>query len=210
MAEPPRLRSAIAWPTLITGILLVGLGLGMMIDADFGVAPADAFFTALSRTSGLTVGTVLALLSIFMVALAWSLGVRPALGTLISFVGIAATVDVTRAVGAVIGAPEWSLGARIAWWIAGLALFCLGVTGIFSAERGVSPYDLVTQAVAKRTGVSLGVARLMVDALVLIGAIVLGGSWGVGTVVILIAVPATLNLLLPRVRRRLHLAGSSP
>jgi len=207
VSAPVGLPGRVAWPTLIVGIILVGIGLGMMVDANFGVAPADALFTGLSRRSGLSVGTILALLSILMVAIAWGLGVRPALGTLISFVGIAVTVDITRAFGAVIGSPEWSTAVRAIWWVAGLLIFCAGVTGIFSAERGVSPYDLLTQAVAKRTGVSLGVARLMIDAVVLIGAITLGGSWGLGTVVILIAVPLTLNVALPRAQARLRTIG---
>ncbi len=201
---PPRLRAVVAWPTLLVGVLLVGIGLGMMIDADFGVAPADAFFTALSRTTGLSVGVVLALLSVLMVMMAWALGVRPALGTLVSFLGIAVFVDLTREVGSLLGVTEWSLAALIAWWIAGLVIFCAGVAGIFGAERGVSPYDLVTRAVALRTGRSLGMSRLIVDAVILIGAIALGGSWGVGTVVILLAVPATLNVVLPALTSRLH------
>jgi len=85
----------------------------------------------------------------------------------------------------------------------GLLIFCVGVAGMFSADRGVSPYDLVTRAVSERTGRSLGIARLIVDAIVLMGAIVLGGSWGAGTVVILVAVPVTLNVLLPRLRAHL-------
>ncbi len=206
-----RLRPRVAWPTLIVGIVLVGVGLGLMIDADFGVAPVDAFFTAVSRTTGLSVGVVLALMSVLMVLLAWALGVRPALGTLISFLGIALVVDLTRAAAMVWGAPEWPWTLRVLWWIAGLVVFCAGVASIFAANRGVSPYDLLTQTVSLRTGVSLGVARLMVDAVVLIGAIALGGSWGVGTVVILIAVPVTLNVVLPKLSARLQrISAASP
>ncbi len=203
IGQPERLRGTIAWPTLLIAIVLVGVGLGMMIDANFGVAPVDAFFTAVSRSSGLSVGVVLAMLSVLMVLMAWALGARPALGTLVSFLGIGLFVDITRYASAGIGVPEWSLIALIAWWTMGLLIFCVGVAGIFSADRGVSPYDLVTRAVSERTGRSLGIARLIVDAIVLMGAIVLGGSWGAGTVVILVAVPVTLNVLLPRLRAHL-------
>ena len=198
------LRSPRAWASLIVGVVLVGIGLGMMIDADFGVAPADALFTALSRTSGLSVGTILVLASILMVLMSWALGLKPAIGTLISFVGIAVTVDATRFLLGLVDAPEWPLGARIALWIVGLLLFCGGVVGIFACDLGASPYDQVVRSVAYRTGRSLGLARIAVDAIALLGAIVLGGSWGVGTVVILIAVPLTLNLVLPRVKPHVH------
>jgi uncharacterized membrane protein YczE len=175
-----------------------------MIDADFGVAPADALFTALSRTSGLSVGVILILVSILMVLLSWALGMKPALGTLICFIGIGVLVDVTRFAGDIIGAPEWPLGARIAWWILGLLLFSAGVIGIFSSDLGASPYDQVVRAIAHRTGRSLGFARVIVDAIVLLSAIILGGPWGAGTVVILIVIPLALTFILPRAKSRVH------
>ncbi|MGA0065840.1 MAG: YczE/YyaS/YitT family protein [Candidatus Nanopelagicales bacterium] len=207
LAEPipvVPLRNPRAWASLVIGVALVGIGLGFMIDADFGVAPADALFTALSRASGLTVGTILVLASILMVLMSWALGLRPAIGTLVSFVGIAVVVDLTRLLLGLVDAPEWSLAARIGLWIVGLLFFCSGVMGIFASDLGASPYDQVVRSIAYRTGRSLGASRLMVDVIAMLGAIVLGGSWGIGTVIILVAVPLALTLVLPRVRARLY------
>jgi uncharacterized membrane protein YczE len=203
LARSP-LRTPRAWAALLIGVVLVGIGLGMMIDAGFGVAPPDALFTALSRTSGLSVGTVLLLASILMVLMSWALGLKPAIGTLISFVGIAGVVDLTRLILGAMEAPEWSVGARIALWIVGLLLFSSGILGIFSSDLGASPYDQVVRAIAFRTGRSLGFARLAVDAIALLTAIVLGGAWGVGTMIILIAIPLALNLVLPHIKRHVH------
>lgn len=203
LARSP-LRTPRAWAALLIGVVLVGVGLGMMIDADFGVAPADALFTALSRTSGLTVGTILVLASILMVLMSWALGLKPAIGTLISFVGIAVVVDLTRLLLAAVDAPDWALAARIVLWVFGLLFFCAGVMGIFSSDLGASPYDQVVRSIAFRTGRSLGFARLAVDAIALLGAIVLGGSWGIGTVIILVVVPVALNRVLPHVKRHVH------
>lgn len=203
LARSP-LRTPRAWAALLIGVVLVGVGLGMMIDADFGVAHADALFTALSRTSGLTVGTILVLASILMVLMSWALGLKPAIGTLISFVGIAVVVDLTRLLLAAVDAPDWALAARIVLWVFGLLFFCAGVMGIFSSDLGASPYDQVVRSIAFRTGRSLGFARLAVDAIALLGAIVLGGSWGIGTVIILVVVPVALNRVLPHVKRHVH------
>lgn len=197
-------RSPRAWASLLAGTLLVGVGLGLMIDANFGVVPLDAFFTGVSRRTGLSVGIVLFSLCALMVLLSWSLGLKPTVGTLISFVGIAIVVDLTRWAGATVGAPEWPLGVRIAWWAAGMLLFCAGVIGIFSCDLGVGPYDQLVRAISFRTGRSLGFARLILDAIALLGAIVLGGSWGIGTVIVLLVIPLVLNRLLPLVKPRIH------
>jgi uncharacterized membrane protein YczE len=203
LARSP-LRTPRAWAALLIGVVLVGVGLGMMIDGGFGVAPPDALFTALSRVSGLTVGTILLLVSILMVLMSWALGLRPAIGTLISFVGIAVVVDLTRMLLAVVDAPEWVVGWRIVLWIVGLLLFCSGILGIFSSDLGASPYDQVVRSISFRTGRSLGFARLTVDAIALLTAIILGGSWGIGTVLILIAIPIALNRVLPHIKRHVH------
>ena len=42
------MRSPRAWVSLVLGVVLVGAGLGLMIDADLGVSPADAFITGRS------------------------------------------------------------------------------------------------------------------------------------------------------------------
>jgi|LakMenE18May11ns_1017448.scaffolds.fasta_scaffold9741110_1 uncharacterized membrane protein YczE len=203
LARSP-LRTPRAWAALLIGVVLVGVGLGMMIDGGFGVAPPDALFTALSRVSGLTVGTILLLVSVLMVLMSWALGLKPAIGTLISFVGIAVVVDLTRMLLAVVDAPEWVVGWRIVLWIVGLLLFCSGILGIFSSDLGASPYDQVVRSISFRTGRSLGFARLTVDAIALLTAIILGGSWGIGTVIILIAIPIALNRVLPHIKRHVH------
>ena len=203
LARSP-LRTPRAWAALLLGVALVGVGLAMMIDGGFGVAPPDAMFTGLSRASGLTVGTILFLASILMVLMAWALGIKPAIGTLISFVGIAVVVDLTRLVLDAADAPDWGLAARLALWVVGLLLFCAGIMGIFASDLGTSPYDQVVRAIALRTGRSLGFGRLTVDAIALLSAIVLGGSWGIGTIIILIAVPIALNRVLPHVKRHVH------
>ena len=197
-------RSPRAWASLLIGTVLVGVGLGLMIDANFGVVPLDSFFTGVSRQTGFSVGVVLFALCGLMVLLSWSLGLKPTIGTLITFTGIAVVVDLTRLFGEAIGAPDWSVGLRIAWWILGLLLFCCGVLGIFSCDLGVSPYDQLVRAIAFRTGRSLGFARIILDSIALLGAIVLGGSWGVGTVIILLVVPIVLNRILPYVKPRIH------
>ena len=203
LARSP-LRTPRAWAALLIGVVLVGVGLGMMIDGGFGVAPPDALFTALSRVSGLTVGTILLLVSVLLVLMSWALGLKPAIGTLISFVGIAVVVDLTRMLLAVVDAPEWVVGWRIVLWIVGLLLFCSGILGIFSSDLGASPYDQVVRSISFRTGRSLGFARLTVDAIALLTAIILGGSWGIGTVIILIAIPIALNRVLPHIKRHVH------
>lgn len=194
-------RNVRAWVALLGGVVLVGVGVGMMLDGLLGVSPGDVFFSGMSAATGLTVGTMVVVSYFVMVAATYPFGVRPGVGTLACVLLIGPMVDAARWVDASLGVLGWSVPALAAWWVAGFVLFVFGVVGLFAADLGVSPYDQLTQAVAKVTRRSLGVARFVVDGSFLLVGAVLGGSWGVGTVLLLLLVPVALNRVLPRARR---------
>jgi hypothetical protein len=91
----------------------------LLLDSAFGVAPVDAVFSGISRMTGISVGTALIAACIVLVLMAWALGVKPGLGTVISFFGIGLAVDATTWV---LEATGWSVSEND-WQIrlAGLA-----------------------------------------------------------------------------------------
>lgn len=207
-APPNSYRNGRAWASLLLGLFAVGAGIGIMLDGGLGVSPADVFFSGLADTTGWTVGTIVVASYFVMVAATYPFGIKPRVGTLLSVLLIGPSVDLLLFVGQAIGVTSWSLLPHIAWWTLGLAVFTCGVVGLFAANLGVSPYDQVTQAVAKVTRRTLGVARFVVDGTFLIVGLLLGGAWGVGTVILLLVVPVALNRALPNVRA--VVAGNSP
>lgn len=201
-------RSPRAWVANVAATIVIGLGIGVMLLAGIGVSPLDAAFAGIANATGFTVGTVLIGFSIVFVAIGWALKHPPGPGTVISFLGIGVAVDVTMSALAGAAIPDMSLGLRIAIWVAGLAVFCVGVVFLFASRLGASPYDQIVLATASRTGLSLGKTRLLFDAVAVLAAFALGGGWGVGTVVILLVVPVVLSKALPPVQRWVHPAPS--
>ena len=72
--------------------------------------------------------------------------------------------------------------ARTASLLAGLSLFALGIVLLLESELGLSPWDVLNQGVAERTGLSFGTANVAISVLVLICAWALGARIGPGTV----------------------------
>ncbi len=176
----------------------------MMLDAGLGMSPGDALFAGIAWKTGLTVGTVILLSSLVFIIVSWLLGLRPGIGTAVCFLAIGAVVDLTRLASNVVEPELWGLFPRILWWTLGLLIFSSGVIGLFAANLGASPYDQIVRSLSHRLHFSLGLARLLVDGIAITAAFILGGAWGVGTIVLLVTVPFILSFGVPPVSRYIH------
>lgn len=200
-------RNHRSWLALLLGALSLGTGFAWMLAAEWGVAPLDAFIVGMSELTGLTVGTVIILISLFFVAAAWLLQSRPGIGTPIAFVSVGVVVDLWNVViFDVLGwtPADWSIAARVATWIIGFALFAGGVIATLASDLGANPYDQIVRVVHEKFGISLAFSRLAFDGVILVGAFLIGGAWGAGTVAILILMPIAMGWLTPRFRDWVH------
>lgn len=200
-------RNRRSWLALVLGALILGTGLSWMLAADWGVAPLDAFIAGTSELTGLTIGTVIILISLFFVAAAWLLGSRPGVGTPIAFVGVGIVVDLwTIGIVDVLGwePDSWPVATRIAVWVVGFALFAGGVVATLASDLGANPYDQIVRVVHEKFHISLALSRLAFDGVILVAAFLIGGAWGAGTVAILVLMPLAMGSLTPVFRRWVH------
>ncbi|MFM8154805.1 MAG: YczE/YyaS/YitT family protein [Actinomycetes bacterium] len=196
------LRSPRSWAILILGVVCAGIAVALLLDSAFGVAPVDAVFAGISRQTGISVGTALIAACIALVAFAWLLGVKPGLGTVVSFFGIGLAVDATTWLLDVTG---WSVSdsawqVRLLVWLVAAPLLGFAAACMYSSGLGASPYDLFVQSLG-RFHLSIPVARVIIDGAMLLVAFLIGGAWGIGTVGLMLAIPLFLKLFLPLVGR---------
>lgn len=88
------------------------------------------------------------------------------------------------------------MAARLTSLVAGLFVCALGIVLMLEAELGLSPWDVLHQGVAERTGISFGAATIVVSVLVVVLAWRLGLPPGVGTIANALLVGAFIQLLL--------------
>ena len=196
------MRSPRSWGILILGTVCAGIAVALLLDSAFGVAPVDAVFSGISRMTGISVGTALIAACIVLVGVAWALGVKPGLGTVISFFGIGLSVDATTWV---LEATGWSVTDstwqwRLLIWLLAAPLLGFAAACMYSSGLGASPYDLFVQSLG-RFHLSIPVARVIIDAAMLLVAFVIGGAWGLGTVGLMLVIPVFLKIFLPLVGR---------
>ena len=75
-----------------------------------------------------------------------------------------------------------TLVVRLASLLIGLFLFALGIVFLLESKLGLSPWDVLNQGVAERTGLSFGTTNIAIALVVLAVAFALGARIGPGTV----------------------------
>jgi uncharacterized membrane protein YczE len=183
---------------LLGGLALYGVSMGLMIRSGLGLDPWDVLHEALSKLTGLTFGTVTAIVGA-LVLLCWiPLRQRPGIGTVANILVIAVAVDLTLAV----VAPASSMVLRIALLVAGVVLNGLASAIYIGVRLGPGPRDGLMTGLNARTGWSIRIVRTAIELTVLSGGWLLGGTVGVGTVVYALAIGPLVQVFLPFVTWR--------
>jgi uncharacterized membrane protein YczE len=180
---------------LLGGLALYGVSMGLMVRAGLGLDPWDVLHAALSTRTGLTFGTITAIVGA-LVLLCWiPLRQRPGIGTIANIAVIAVAVDVTLAV---VGSPS-SLVARIVLLVASVVLNGLAAATYIGVRLGPGPRDGLMTGLSARTGLSIRLVRTAIELAVLATGWLLGGTVGVGTVLYALSIGPLTQAFLPYV-----------
>jgi len=178
---------------LLIGLTLFGLGIGLMLQSDLGVTPWDALHQGLAAQFGLTVGLWSIIVS-FVVLLAWlPLRERYGLGTLLNAIIIGVVLDLTVLV---VPEPDNVVG-DVVLLIMGILMIGLASGMYIGANLGPGPRDGLMTAISRR-GYSIRVIRWGLEIAVLAAGILMGGTFGVGTVAFALLIGPIVQFFLPR------------
>ncbi|RKN51312.1 YczE/YyaS/YitT family protein [Micromonospora endolithica] len=179
---------------LYAGLLLYGVSMALMIRSGLGLNPWDVFHEGVSERTGLSFGTVTIATGVAVLLLWIPLRQRPGLGTVSNVVVIGLVVDAALA----LLPPGLPLGVRIALLVAGI-VGNGAATGLYLGARlGPGPRDgLMTGYVARRPGRSIRLVRTVIEIVVLVLGVLLGGTLGLGTVAYALAIGPLTHFFLP-------------
>ena len=178
-------------PGLALGLVMFGCGIGLNIRANLGLSPWDAFHQGIALRTPLSVGLVTIVVSI-VVLLGWiPLRQRPGLGTLLNATLVGVMIDVTLFV---VGDTE-TLWLRVLYLVGGIGMVSIG-SGLYIGSRlGPGPRDGIMTGLAAR-GLSIRLARTLIEGTVLIAGWLLGGAVGIGTVIYTVTIGPLLQITL--------------
>jgi len=166
---------------LFLGLFLYALGIVMTINANLGLAPWDVFHQGLAKNVGITMGLASIYVGIIITVLDSLLGERLGWGTLSNMIVIGTLIDVLMLNHLV---PVFqSIVPRFIMMF--LGMFVIGVASYFyiSSGFGSGPRDGLMVALTKKTNKSVRFIRNCIEMSALVVGYALGGSVGIGTVI---------------------------
>lgn len=191
---PPVIEPRVRVPRLIAGLVLLGVGTALMVAADLGLPPWSVLDQGISGRTGIPIGTVSILVGA-LVLCAWApLRERPGLGTVLNILIIGVTTDLVLLV---VDTPG-SGGARLAYLLVGAFLWGPGSGLYIGADLGPGPRDGLMTGLATRGLGSIRAVRTCIELSALTAGWLLGGSVGIGTVVVALTIGPNVEFFLPR------------
>ncbi|MFB5663369.1 YitT family protein [Alteribacillus sp. HJP-4] len=166
------------------GLAILSLGISLIIVADLGAGPWDAFYVALSDTIGLTVGSWIFIVGAALILInGWLMKQKPDVLAVVTIVIIGGLIDFWL----LVAFTKWDPGAAAVQTLVlltGITLIGIGVSCYLQSNFGRNPIDNLMVAVHKRTGKSLSMSKTMIEVSVLIIVFFINGPIGIGTVII--------------------------
>jgi uncharacterized membrane protein YczE len=173
---------AARYASLVFGLLLFALAIVLILESKLGLSPWDVLNQGLAKHTPLSFGMANVAVAIVVLGIGWSLGGRPGVGTVANAVLVGTFIQVLTSLSAVTGLAHDGLATRIVLLVLGIALIGPASAFYIGADIGAGPRDTLMLVGARRTQFRIGLVRGTLELIALGTGIVLGGTFGIGTV----------------------------
>jgi len=190
---------------LFIGLAIAHLGVTLFLLADLGADPFNVLVQGIFRTLSsflefplLTHGnTHVVICFIIIIALLFIDRSYIKIGTILCMIFGGPIIDFFTAIlsGSLAGMD--SLVTKIIINGLGCVILAFGMTIVIKSDAGTGPNDLVSIVLADKLKKNFGVIRIIVDVSFVVIGFILGGSFGIGTLICAFLVGPVANVFLP-------------
>jgi uncharacterized membrane protein YczE len=178
---------------LTAGATFIAVGVAVTLWTGLGAGPMDVLVATINARTGLAIPFVVWLVAGTLMTAATLIGRRPGLGTVLAPLIVGPVLGFVRSLLATVPPPS-NAAAVVAWHLAGVATMGLGAGALIVAGLGPGTGELLASATSRRTGRREPHIRAGFEMTWLAFALVLGGPFGFGTLIVAILIgPAVAN-----------------
>jgi uncharacterized membrane protein YczE len=162
------------------GFAIFGFAIATMIRANLGTSAWAVLEVALSKIIGITPGMVTVLMGFLVLSGSLILREKIGWGTLANILSVGPWIDLSLWL---IPSVQGNLLLQIPMLLGAIAAMGLASAIYIGVDAGAGPRDSLMLAIRRTTGVSIRVARAIIEVTVVAVGWLLGGPAGIGTVV---------------------------
>ena len=169
---------------LMLGNWLYGTGEAILIKADIGQSPGTVLAQGIQNITGDTIGWTSFYISIGVMFLWIPLKNKVGIGTVLNIIFVSVAIAVMMPV---FPSPD-SYAVSVVMVLIGILVIGLGSAFYIPSNLGPGPRDGLMTGLHYRTGIPIGRVRFVIEAVFLLAGWLLGGSVGLGTVLVTVLV----------------------
>jgi uncharacterized membrane protein YczE len=179
---------AVRLGSLVFGLFLFALAIVLILESKLGLSPWDVLNQGFAKHTPLSFGAANIAVGLTVLVLAWALGGPPGLGTFANAILVGAFIQGLTTIHAITALSHDGLTVRVPLLVGGILLIGPASAFYIGADFGAGPRDTLMLVGSRRTGRGVGLVRAALEIGALAGGIVLGGTFGFGTVLFALGV----------------------
>lgn len=189
--EQPR-RLALDFGLLMVGLAIFALAIVLSLQSDLGANSWTVFHHGIALQTPLTLGVASIIVGLLILGTSWVLGIPPGFGTLANMVLVGIWTDIYLEFELIPRADD--LPVQLTMLVASAVLLGFATALYIKTDFGAGPRDSFMLALARGTGLRVGIIRWGMEISVVTLGILLGGSFGVGTIIFAILIGPSVDL----------------
>jgi len=174
-------KEVLKYLKLFLGLFVCSLGIIIIIKSDLGFSPWDVLHQGISKVTSLTIGQASIFVGLIVITLDFFLGERIGSGSILNIIFLGTFMDLILYLDIVPLGTGISIG--IFMMFLGIFTLSVGCYLYISTGLGCGPRDALMVALTKKTKLSVGAVRNIIEISVLGAGYLMGGYAGVGTVI---------------------------
>ena len=187
----------------LLGMSIIQFGVALFLRMNIGSDPFTVFTQGLANTlnnlgMNVTTGTANRIILVVLFSIILLLNKNHIkIGTIICVIGVGPIIDLGIRVVSVLPVESYSYLLKMFLIALGCVIIAIGFSILSATKVGVAPNDIIPFIIKERINCEYRWIRICMDAFLLIGGFMLGGTVGVGTIIAMATTGPFIQLCLP-------------
>lgn len=187
----------------LLGMSIIQFGVALFLRMNIGSDPFTVFTHGLANTlnnlgMNVTTGTANRIILVVLFSIILLLNKNHIkIGTIICVIGVGPIIDLGVRVVSVLPVESYSYLLKMFLIALGCFIIAIGFSILSATKVGVAPNDIIPFIIKERINCEYRWIRICMDAFLLIGGFMLGGTVGVGTIIAMATTGPFIQLCLP-------------